>query len=129
MALSASRFIPVPPAQAWALLIDVARWPDWGPSITSATLDRAAAPGPGVLTPGSTGTVRTALGPALKFRVTDFLPGRYWAWSVAGVPATGHRVDPAAGGCTVTFTVPWWAPGYLLVCHLALRRIARLLSA
>lgn len=122
MVLAASRFIPVPPERAWALLTDVDRWPDWGPSISSAALDA------GVLAAGSAGTVRTVLGPALRFRVTQFRPGRYWAWSVAGVPATGHRVDPAAGGCTVTFEVPWWAPGYLLVCHLALRRIARLLS-
>ena len=43
-----------------------------------------------------------------------------------GIPATGHRVIPQDGGCLVTFTVPWWAPAYLPVCALALRRIERL---
>jgi hypothetical protein len=45
---------------------------------------------------------------------------------VAGIPATGHRVVPDPGGCVVTFTVPWWAPFYLPVCAVALRRIERL---
>jgi hypothetical protein len=62
----------------------------------------------------------------LPYTVTAFEPGRYWSWSVAGIPATGHRVVPQAGGCLVTFTVPWWAPAYLPVCALALRRIERL---
>ena len=63
---------------------------------------------------------------ALPYTVTAFEPGRYWSWSVAGIPATGHRIVPQGGGCVVTFTVPWWAPAYLPVCALALRRIERL---
>jgi len=73
--------------------------------------------------------VRTILRVALPYTVTRFEPGRYWQWSVAGVRATGHRVQPQKdGGCLVTFTVPWWAPAYLPVCALALRRIERLAS-
>ncbi len=118
-----SRHLAAPAGQAWELLTDVGQWPAWGPSVRSAVLDSAR------LEAGSSGTVRTVFGPALPFRVTAFEPGRYWAWSVAGVPATGHRVVPEAGGCRVTFTVPWWAPAYLAVCCLALRRIAKLLAA
>ncbi len=75
---------------------------------------------------GSRGKVRTVLGPALPYTVTAFEAGRYWSWSVAGIPATGHRVVPCGAGCLVTFTVPWWAPAYLPVCALALRRMERL---
>ncbi|WP_326966499.1 hypothetical protein [Arthrobacter sp. CG_A4] len=70
--------------------------------------------------------MRTILGVALPYTVTGFEAGRYWSWSVAGIPATGHRVIPQEGGALVTFTVPWWAPAYLPVCALALRRIERL---
>ncbi|MDQ0079461.1 hypothetical protein [Arthrobacter oryzae] len=75
---------------------------------------------------GSTGRVRAVLGISLTFRGTDFQEGRSWSWSVAGLRATGHSVVPEGDGCRVTFTVPWWAPAYLPVCAVALRRIARM---
>jgi hypothetical protein len=109
----------------WDLLTDTATWPAWGPSITGVE-PAATGPGSGELALGSRGKVRTVLGAVLPYTVTAFEPGRYWSWSVAGIPATAHRVTPQAGGCLVTFTVPWWAPAYLPVCALALRRIERL---
>jgi uncharacterized protein YndB with AHSA1/START domain len=126
-----SRRIAAPAEVVWALLTDTGQWPDWGPSITGvepATAGTPAAAGPaaGGLGPGSGGKVRTALGAWLPYTVTTFEPGRSWSWSVAGIPATGHQVVPQSGGCLVTFTVPWWAPAYLPVCALALRRIERL---
>ena len=133
MTFSVSRRVAAPTEDVWALLTDTTKWPAWGPSITGVepatarlTAGPAAGTGSGGLAPGSRGTVRTVLGAALPYTVTAFEPGRYWAWSVAGIPATGHRVIPQDGGCLVTFTVPWWAPAYLPVCALALRRIERL---
>jgi hypothetical protein len=132
---SVSRRIAAPAEGVWALLTDTGKWPAWGPSITGVEPagrgagqgpGPAAGPGPGILAPGSRGRVRTVLGAALPYTVTAFEPGRYWSWSVAGIPATGHRVVPQNGGCLVTFTVPWWAPAYLPVCAVALRRIERL---
>ncbi|NRQ48704.1 SRPBCC family protein [Aeromicrobium stalagmiti] len=120
MGPSVSREIASPPTVVWDLLTHVAAWPEWGPSVAGATV-----PG-GVVRAGARGTVRTAVGVSLPFEVTHFEEGRRWAWSVAGVPATDHRVRPTAGGCVVTFGVPWWAPGYLAVCAVALRRIERL---
>lgn len=133
MTFSVSRRIAASAEDVWALLTDTGKWPAWGPSITGAE-PAAASPGsapgsgrgPGGLAAGSSGRVRTVLGVELPYTVTAFEPGRYWSWSVAGIPATGHRVVPQDGGCLVTFTVPWWAPAYLLVCALALRRIERL---
>jgi len=119
---SVSRGIAASAEEVWALLTDTGKWPEWGPSITGVEPSAAS----GGLAPGSRGKVRTILGVALPYTVTAFEPGRSWSWSVAGIPATGHRVLPQDGGCLVTFTVPWWAPAYLPVCALALRRIERL---
>ncbi|MFV8316683.1 SRPBCC family protein [Mycobacterium sp. 23] len=124
MTFSVNRFVAASPEAAWDLLVDLDAWPRWGPSISGAELDQ-----PGRrLGPGVTGTVQTALLVRLPFVVTDFQPGRCWVWKVAGVPATWHRVDPADGGARVTFGVPWWAPAYLAVCEIALRRIEKLLT-
>jgi hypothetical protein len=131
MTFSVSRRIAASTEDVWALLTDTSRWPAWGPSITgvepaAARPAPAAGPGSGGLAFGSRGKVRTVLGAALPYTVTAFEAGRYWSWSVTGIPATGHRVIPQDGGCLVTVTVPWWAPVYLPVCALALRRIERL---
>lgn len=131
MTFSVSRRIAAPAEDAWDLLTDTGRWPAWGPSVTgvepaAAASPAAPVPAPGGIGLGSRGRIRTVLGVVLPYTVTAFEPGRYWSWSVAGVPATGHRVVPQPGGCLVTLTVPWWAPGYLPVCALALRRIERL---
>lgn len=131
MTFSVSRRVAAPADAVWTLLTDTRQWPAWGPSITGAEPADAAPAGAvtAELGPGSRGRVRTVLGVALPYAVTGFEAGRYWSWSVAGVAATGHRVTPQTGGCLVTFTVPWWAPAYLPVCALALRRIERLAAA
>lgn len=123
--LTVDRFISAPPEAAWDVLVDLGSWPQWGPSVQRAELDTAAG-APAALHLGSTGRVWTPVGIALPFVITEFEPGRYWAWVVAGIAATTHRVDPVEGGCRVTFAVPWWAPVYLPVCVIALRRIEHL---
>lgn len=102
------------------LITDVRFWPRWGPSVRRATIEG----GGHRLGPNSRGTVLTTLGVSLPFEVTEFEQGRYWAWRVAGVPATAHRVDRLAdGACEVGFGVPWAAGPYLLVCRVALARL------
>ncbi len=118
------RVIAAPPEAVWALLVDFDAWPRWGPTIARATVSDSRG-----LALGSTGTVWTVVGVALPFTVTEFEPGRCWAWTVAGVPATRHEVRQAPSGSTVSFGVPSWAPAYLAVCAVALRRIDRMLVA
>lgn len=125
---SISRRIAAPPEAAWHLLTDLKAWSDWGPSIVGASVDERSGTS-GELRLGARGTVRTVVGVSLPFEITEFVEGERWAWSVAGVPATGHHVEPTADGCVVTFSVPWWAPGYLAVCAIALRRIDRLATS
>ena len=117
------RFIAAPPSAAWELLVDLAAWPRWGPSVRRAALLDGATE----LGLGTRGEVWPAVGVTLPFVITEFDPGRRWSWKVAGVPATGHQVTAAPGGCRIRFEVPWWATAYLPVCSAALGRIDALL--
>lgn len=117
--LSVDRYVAAPAESVWRLLVDVGEWPRWGPSVRRAELSD----GGQQIGPGSRGTVWSATGLRLPFVVTEFEAGRRWGWQVAGVPATGHEIVPAAAGCTVIFEVPLWAGPYLAVCSAALVRI------
>jgi hypothetical protein len=70
--------------------------------------------------------VWTPVGIPLPFTITGFDAGRAWAWRVAGIPATRHGVDPHGDGCRVWMSAPLWAPVYLPVLAIALRRIDRM---
>ncbi len=118
--LSVSRHIDAPAEAVWKVLIDTHAWPQWGPTVAGAELDDAE------LALGATGRVYTPVGVALPFTITEFEPGRKWAWSVAGVPATSHSVEPDGTGCLASMAAPWWAPAYLPVLAIALQRIDRM---
>jgi uncharacterized protein YndB with AHSA1/START domain len=119
--LTVRRLVATPPDVAWSLLVDLEAWPRWGPSVRGAVLEDDSELGL-----GSRGHVRTSVGVRLPFEVTSFDPGRSWAWSVAGVPATTHAVRPTDDGCEVSMGAPLWAPAYLPVLAAALVRIERL---
>ncbi len=110
-------------AAAWELLTDTRRWSLWGPSVVAAGCD------PPVIGPDSVGWVQTAVGVRLPFRITRFDQGRSWSWQVAGIPATGHRVEALGPHrCRVCFEVPFWAAPYVAVCWLAAKRIKHILE-
>ncbi|EMA52225.1 SRPBCC family protein [Halococcus salifodinae] len=117
--LVVSREIDATPDVAWSLLTDTHRWPEWGPSIVGVTSENR------FVQAGTRGHVRTIGGLELPFRVTE-CANRRWAWRVAGVPATGHRVEPLGAGCRAVFEVPPLAAPYALVCRRALASIDRL---
>lgn len=122
--LWASREVDAPAEVLWDLLTDPARWPEWGPSVAAAELDGDR------LRAGALGRVRTAVGVTVPVEVTAVEPGRRWAWRVAGIPATDHRVDPLGPGrCRVGIGVPAPAAPYLAVCHVALGRLERIATA
>ena len=116
-----SRDLAVPAEVMWELLVDVRRWPEWGPSLRNATLVTSR------LELGSSGSVRTVIGLELPFEVTRFEEGRSWSWNVAGIPATDHVVEARGTDASrVAFGVPWFALPYLVVCRVALRRLETL---
>jgi uncharacterized protein YndB with AHSA1/START domain len=121
--LRVSRSVAAPPAVVWDLLVTVARWPRWGPSVRAVELDTER------IELGSRGVVETVAGVRLPFEITRFEPGRAWSWAVRGIAATDHVVVPAAAGTRVSFGVPWLAVPYLGVCAVALRRLDRLAAA
>ena len=120
--LRISRNIASPPERVWDHISLFEHWPSWGVTIT------AVEPSHGRVHPGLEGRVKTVAGTWLPFRITDVSDGTSWTWKVAGVPATGHRVEPAAEGCRVTFTAPIWAPFYLPVLSRALRTLTESLD-
>lgn len=114
-----SRTVDVAWHHAWAAFAGYEHWPTWGPTIT------AVEPATGEVEAGQSGRVRTPVGGWLPFTVETVDPGRRWTWRVAGVPATGHRVEPLGPASTrLVFEVPWWAAPYLVVCRRALPRLA-----
>jgi len=98
-------------------------WSEWGPSIAEVYCKGR------FITKGSKGKVKTAVGIWLPFIITGYEEGRFWSWNVAGIPATGHRVEPQEdGSCQLTFTVPLLAAPYVYICKIALNRIAGILD-
>jgi len=112
-----SRRIAAPAEDVWRLLVDPEVWPRWGPTVVAAQIDG------GFLRHGATGRVWTPVGVPLPFTITDFEPGRRWSWRVAGVPATGHGVEGDGAACRAWMGAPLWAPAYLPVLQIALKRI------
>ena len=63
----------------------------------------------------------------MAFEVTDFMSGTCWAWRVAGIRATGHRVAALEKEvCRLFFDIPKIAAPYAMVCRTAARRIKRM---
>jgi hypothetical protein len=119
--LSACATAAAPADLAWNVLIDTSLWPRWGPSV------RAVRCADRFIRAGSTGEVQLAFGPWLRFAVGRFEPGCFWDWRVAGVSATGHRVEPLGPDrCRIAFELSPLAAPYWPVCRVAATRAARL---
>ncbi len=118
-----SRTFKGPCIQIWELLTDTATWSQWGPSVKAVECRDP------IITKGTEGRIKTAAGIWLPFRITGYEEGRFWSWNVAGIPATGHRVEPLDdGSCRLIFEVPLLAAPYGYICKIALDRIAGILD-
>lgn len=115
-----SRDVEAPADRVWRILTDLEAWPRWGLTVARAELDGTA------FLLGATGRVWTPVGVPLPFVISELDPDRMWGWDVAGVPATRHGVRPTDGGCRVWMSAPFWAPSYLPVLELAVRRIEKM---
>jgi len=121
--LAVGRDVVAPTEPTAKTLRDTRRWPEWSPSVGGVeSADR-------YVETGTTGRVRVA-GVWTPFRVTAATRLR-WDWRVAGVPATGHRVERYLGRsdrCRVVVEVPLVAAAYVSVCRRALDRFADLVE-
>ena len=119
--IAVSRRLACSPESAWRVVTDTACWAQWGPSITRVRCSHR------FVGPGSTGSVRTALGFWVPFAITDYEHLRFWSWRVGRFRATGHRLTAIGEhACRLSFDLPWWAFPYVLICLAALARIGRI---
>jgi hypothetical protein len=121
--LSVSRVVNASSQEAWDFLTDTRKWRKWGPTVID--VDCALR----YIHKGASGHVRIPSGQWLRFVITKYEQGHYWSWMVASVTATGHRVNHIdEKSCRISFEVPiLWAP-YIIVCWVALKRIAGMLE-
>ncbi len=121
--LAVAQDLGVPPSVAIETLRDTRAWPEWSPTIDGVESEDR------FVREGTRGRVRIA-GVWVPFRVTSF-SGRRWEWRVAGIPATGHRVEGYAGDADrsrVVIEVPLVAAGYVPACRSAVGRFAALVG-
>lgn len=75
MRVSHAVHIQAPADVVWAVTVDLERWPEWAPTVTSlARLDT------GPLKLGSTARVRQPMQPTSEWVVTELVAGRVFAW-------------------------------------------------
>ncbi len=107
----------------WNFITDATRWTQWGPSVVDVDCKER------FIRQGSRGRVKLPFGIWLPFVITDYKDQSYWSWRVLGIQATGHRIEPLGQDrCMLIFEVPTIASIYLLICWIALKKIARILN-
>ena len=103
-----TRHIDALPAPVWQVLYDVARWPEWLPTVDSVErLDD------GPLVVGSRAKVRQPKLPKALWQVTKVLDGRSFTWEAVGpgVRTIGrHEVIPDGAGSKVTLSIEQTGP-------------------
>lgn len=103
-----SRRIAAPTQAVWEVLFDVARWPEWTPTIDSVErLDD------GPFGVGSRAKVRQPKLPQAEWEVTEVVDGRSFTWEARGPglkTIARHQVVPDGAGSTVTLSIEQTGP-------------------
>ncbi|WP_296605486.1 SRPBCC family protein [Nocardioides sp.] len=103
-----SRHIDAAASEVWAVLSDVARWPEWTPTIDSV---RRFDEGP--LRLGSRAEVRQPRLPKATWEVTELVAGRSFTWEATGpgMRTIGrHEVVADGDGALVTLGIEQLGP-------------------
>ena len=103
-----SRHIEAPTPAVWQVLYDVARWPEWTPTIDSVErLDD------GPFGVGSRAKVRQPKLPQAQWEVTEVVDGTSFTWEAKGPgmkTIARHEVVPDDSGSTVTLSIEQTGP-------------------
>jgi uncharacterized protein YndB with AHSA1/START domain len=103
-----TRHIDATPQATWEVISDVARWPEWTPTIRS--VDRL---GDGPFQVGSRVRIRQPRLPRAEWVVTEIVPGRSFTWEAKGPgmrTTARHEVDADPAGSTVTLSIEQSGP-------------------
>ncbi len=90
--------IDASPQRVWEVLVDVERWPEWTPSMTS--VERLE---PGMFRTGSSARIKQPRLPEAVWRVSSLVPQESFTWSTRsrGVATVArHVIRPLDGGRT-----------------------------
>jgi uncharacterized protein YndB with AHSA1/START domain len=103
-----SRHIDAPTGPVWEVLYDVAKWPEWTPTVDSVErLDD------GLLGVGSRARIRQPKLPRAVWEVTEVVPGTSFTWEAKGpgMKTIGrHEVVPDDAGSTVRLSIEQTGP-------------------
>ena len=103
-----TRHIDAPAQPVWEVLFDVARWPEWTPTIDS--VERLDA---GPLQVGSRARVRQPKLPQALWEVTEVVDGRSFTWEARGPglrTIARHEVVPDGAGSHITLSIEQTGP-------------------
>jgi uncharacterized protein YndB with AHSA1/START domain len=117
-----TRHVDAPPERVWDVLTDVARWPEWTPTVTSVErLDD------GPLAVGSQVVLRQPRLPKASWTVTEVVAGRRFTWEATspGIRSVAsHEVVTETDGSRVTLELTQHGP-MGAVAALAWRRLTQ----
>jgi uncharacterized membrane protein len=103
-----TRHIDAPTQRVWEVLFDVARWPEWTPTIDS--VERLE---DGPFQVGSRTKVRQPKLPPAVWEVTEVVPGGNFTWEATGPgmrTIARHEVVPDATGSMLTLSIQQTGP-------------------
>lgn len=93
------------PEEAWSLMAEPRRWPEWAPHVRGAW-----GLGEPEVEVGQVGAAKLLGVVPVPAKITEKRPGRSWTWQV-GPMVLVHAVHPTPVGCRVSVTLA--APGPL----------------
>jgi hypothetical protein len=103
MTISVSEHIDASPATVWRVMRDVEHWPEWTPSVTSASLLDDAP-----LAIGSRVRMKQPRLPASELTVTELEENRGFTWvsQTPGLLAIGrHHIEPEGTGSRISLSM------------------------
>lgn len=95
--------VDAPPERVWAVMRDVARWPEWTPTVTRVTPLR-----PGPLMLGTRVAIRQPKLPPALWQIVELEEGRGFTWVTRSPGVTvraRHGVEPDGTGTRATLSL------------------------
>src|SRR5690349_973004 len=98
-----SRHVDAPPGRVWEVMVDVARWPEWTPTVESVEVADGRP-----LHLGSSAEVRQPRLPRARWTVSELVDGRSFTWEATGPglrTVARHEVLPSGAGSEVRLSI------------------------